>query len=111
MKIYDATGFDSNLTGSFSGSFIGDFTGDGQNITGVISSSYAVSSSHAVTAISASYAANVPLTASYAITASHAVRALTSSYALNADGGGFPFSGSSNNPAVITAHPEYFEPS
>ena len=102
MKIYDATGFDSNLTGSFSGSFIGDFTGDGQNITGVISSSYAVSSSHAVTAISASYAANVPLTASYAITASHAVRALTSSYALNADGGGFPFSGSSNNPAVIT---------
>ena len=102
MKIYDATGFDSNLTGSFSGSFIGDFTGDGQNVTGVISASYAVSSSHAVTAVSASYAANVPLTASYAVTASHAVRALTSSYALNADGGGFPFSGSSNNPAVIT---------
>ena len=40
MKIYDASGFSSKLTGSFSGSF----KGDGTNITGVVHNSGEIAS-------------------------------------------------------------------
>lgn len=53
------------------GSFSGSFTGDGQNIIGVISSSYALSASYAP--------AQVSISSSYAVTAS---------YALNGGGSG-----------------------
>jgi hypothetical protein len=51
--------------------------------------------SFATTALSASYAANVPSTASYALAALSSSYAVTASFALNAGGGaGFPFTGS-----------------
>ena len=43
MKIYDASGFDSSLTGSFSGSF----SGDGTSIVNVQTSSFAFTASYA----------------------------------------------------------------
>jgi len=43
MKIYDAIGFDANLTGSFTGSF----TGDGSSIVNVQTSSFAFTASYA----------------------------------------------------------------
>jgi hypothetical protein len=45
------------ITGSISGSFSGSFEGDGSGLTGVVSASYAVSSSHEIIKeISSSYA-------------------------------------------------------
>ena len=64
-----------------SGSFSGSFAGNGANVTGVVTSSYA---------LTASYALNVPATASYALkalnadTASYVVLAQTASYVLQA---------------------------
>lgn len=54
MKIYDASGFDSKLTGSFTGSF----TGDGSNLTGIVTYTKAeISGSSTLT--SASLAASI----------------------------------------------------
>lgn len=125
MKIYDASGFDSSLTGSFSGSF----TGDGSNLNGVLHNSGEIASeiSGSFNELSGSIATrfdgltsdyteltNIPsgilsssaqinslsgVSSSYATTSSHAINAITASFALNASGGsGFPFTGS----AVIT---------
>ena len=57
------------ITGSF-------IKGDGSDITGVISSSYATTASHAL---------NVPVTASYAITSSYIEIAQTASYIAGAN--------------------------
>ena len=111
MKIYDASGFDSKLTGSFTGSF----TGDGTNLTGVLHNSGEIASdiSGSVTSLSASIATRFDgLTSDYTeltnipsgiISSSNQFNALsntsasfstTASYALNAGGGaGFPFVG------------------
>jgi len=68
--------------------------------TGVINqltSSYAITASHALNAISSSYSNNAT-SASYSLTATSASYAITASHALNGGGDAFPFSGS----AVIT---------
>ena len=65
--IFKGTAAGSYLTGSFTGSF----TGDGSGLTGVVSSSYALSASHSNTADSATSA----------VSASEATHALSSSYA------------------------------
>ena len=74
------------------------FAGSGSGIIGVVTSSYALTSSVASTATTASFALNFnPLaTASYALNALSSSYALTASFALNAAGGGgsFPFTGS-----------------
>lgn len=76
-----------NGTGSFeiigTGSFTGSFAGNGSQITGIVSSSYAVSASYA---ISASYEINYETSSSYAETASISTSssfATTASFALN----------------------------
>ena len=65
----------SYTTGSFTGSFIGSFIGD---LNGT--SSYALNAESASYALTASYAANVPLTASYALNAESASYSSTASY-------------------------------
>lgn len=122
MKIYDASGFSAKLTGSFSGSF----KGNGSGLTGVLHNAGEIASeiSGSVTELSASIATrfdglttnyteldNIPsgiisssaqfnalsnTSASFATTSSYAVTSLTASFALNADGNGFPFSGSAD---------------
>jgi hypothetical protein len=82
------------FTGSYNtGSFTGSFIGDGSGLTGIVSSSYALTASYAVSAsyeinyeISSSYAetASVAISASYAETASFVQNAQTASYVLNA---------------------------
>lgn len=116
MKIYDASGFDSSLTGSFSGSF----TGDGSNITGVLHNSGEIASeiSGSFDELSGSIATRFDgLTSDYTeltnipsgilsssaqfntLSNTSASYATTASFALSAGAGaGFPFSGS----AVIT---------
>jgi len=116
MKIYDASGFSSKLTGSFSGSF----KGDGTNITGVVHNSGEIASeiSGSFNELSESIATRFDgLTSDYteltnipsgilsssaqfnALSNTSASYATTASFALNAGAGsGFPFSGS----AVIT---------
>lgn len=116
MKIYDASGFSSKLTGSFSGSF----KGDGTNITGVVHNSGEIASeiSGSFNELSESIATRFDgLTSDYteltnipsgilsssaqfnALSNTSASYATTASFALSAGAGaGFPFSGS----AVIT---------
>ena len=52
----DTASFAQSGNGIFSGIFSGSFEGDGNGLTGVISSSYAITASYALTALSASYA-------------------------------------------------------
>jgi len=66
-----------------SGSFSGSFSGNGANITGVISSSFAVTASYVQNAQSASYILTAQ-TASYVLTAQTASYVLSSSYAATA---------------------------
>jgi hypothetical protein len=68
------------------------------NINNGITGSLFGTSSWAINALTASFASNVPATASYALQALSASNALTASYALNAQGSGFPYTGS----AIIT---------
>jgi len=93
---------DVSLTGSFSGSFIGD----GSNVTGVISSSYALTASHALNA----GGGGSTDTGSLLTTASVSLNTITftkgdgSTFPITVDtgsgggGAGFPFTGD----AVIT---------
>lgn len=92
MKIYDASGFDSKLTGSFTGSF----TGDGSNLTGIVTYTKAeISGSSTLT--SASLAASISNILDGTSTVASASTAITASFALNAGAGtGFPFSGSAD---------------
>jgi hypothetical protein len=97
------------------GSFTGSFTGDGSGLTGIVSSSYAVTASYADNALSAINTPNAVITASntgnddtieflkggggaFSVTVNNVVSssyALTASYAENAgDGVGFPYTGS-----------------
>lgn len=87
------------VLGNISGSGIsGSFNGNGQNITGVISASYALSSSQATNAVSASKAisSSFATTSSYAISSSNATTASYALFAANASstGGGGNISGS-----------------
>lgn len=84
MKIYDASGFDSKLTGSFTGSFYGD----GSNLTGIVTYTKAEISGSSNLAISNILDGTTPVQS--------ASRATTASFALNADSSGFPFSGSAD---------------
>jgi len=81
MKIYDASGFNSKLTGSFTGSFYGD----GSNLSGIVTYTQAEISGSSNLAISNILDGTTPV---------H--RATTASFALNADSSGFPFSGSAD---------------
>lgn len=92
MKIYDASGFDSKLTGSFTGSFYGD----GSNLTGIVTYTKAeISGSSTLT--SASLAASISNILDGTSTVASASTAITASFALNAGAGtGFPFSGSAD---------------
>ena len=69
------------LTGSFTGSFIGD----GSNVTGVISSSYAITASHALNAGGGSA---FPFTGDAVITGSLVVSASATSQSLSVQGSG-----------------------
>ena len=92
MKIYDASGFDSKLTGSFTGSFYGD----GSNLTGIVTYTKAEISGSS-TLVSASLAASISNILDGTTPVESASRATTASYALNAGAGsGFPFSGSAD---------------
>ena len=84
MKIYDASGFDSKLTGSFTGSFYGD----GSNLTGIVTYTQAEISGSSNLAILNILDGTTPVQS--------ASRATTASFALNADSSGFPFSGSAD---------------
>lgn len=84
MKIYDASGFDSKLTGSFTGSFYGD----GSNLTGIVTYTQSEISGSSNLAISNILDGTTPVQS--------ASRATTASFALNADSSGFPFSGSAD---------------
>lgn len=85
MKIYDASGFDSKLTGSFTGSFYGD----GSNLTGIVTYTKSEISGSSNLAISNILDGTTPVQS--------ASRATTASFALNAGAGsGFPFSGSAD---------------
>lgn len=84
MKIYDASGFNSKLTGSFTGSFYGD----GSNLTGIVTYTQAEISGSSNLAISNILDGTTPVQS--------ASRATTASFALNADSSGFPFSGSAD---------------
>ena len=98
MKIYDASGFDSKLTGSFTGSF----TGDGSNLTGIVTYTKAeISGSSTLT--SASLAASISNILDGTSTVASASTAITASFALNAGAGtGFPFSGSADITGSLT---------
>ena len=97
------------------GSFTGSFTSDGSGLTGIVSSSYAVTASYADNALSAINTPNAVITASntgnddtieflkggggaFSVTVNNVVSssyALTASYAENAGAGvGFPYTGS-----------------
>ena len=92
MKIYDASGFDSKLTGSFTGSFYGD----GSNLTGIVTYTQAEISGSS-TLVSASLAASISNILDGSTPVQSASRATTASFALNAGAGsGFPFSGSAD---------------
>lgn len=91
MKIYDASGFDSKLTGSFTGSFYGD----GSNLTGIVTYTKAEISGSS-TLVSASLAASISNILDGTTPVQSASRATTASFALNADSSGFPFSGSAD---------------
>ena len=92
MKIYDASGFDSKLTGSFTGSFYGD----GSNLTGIVTYTKAEISGSS-TLVSASLAASISNILDGTSTVASASTAITASFALNAGAGtGFPFSGSAD---------------
>ena len=83
MKIYDASGFNSKLTGSFTGSFYGD----GSNLSGIVTYTKSEISGSSNLAISNILDGTTPVQS--------ASRATTASFALNAGAGsGFPFSGS-----------------
>jgi|SaaInl6LU_22_DNA_1037377.scaffolds.fasta_scaffold03666_6 hypothetical protein len=84
MKIYDASGFDSKLTGSFTGSFYGD----GSNLTGIVTYTQSEISGSSNLAISNILDGTTPVLS--------ASRATTASFALNAGSSGFPFSGSAD---------------
>jgi hypothetical protein len=96
------------FTGSYNtGSFTGSFIGNGSGLTGVISSSFALTASYAVSAsyeinyeTSSSYAetASVAISASYAETASFVQNAQTASYVLNAVSSSFASTASYINP-------------
>lgn len=92
MKIYDASGFDASLTGSFTGSFYGD----GSNLTGIVTYTKAEISGSS-NLVSASLAASISNILDGTTPVQSASRATTASYALNAGAGtGFPFSGSAD---------------
>ena len=92
MKIYDASGFDASLTGSFTGSFYGD----GSNLTGIVTYTKAEISGSS-NLVSASLAASISNILDGSTPVESASRATTASYALNAGAGsGFPFSGSAD---------------
>ena len=92
MKIYDASGFDASLTGSFTGSFYGD----GSNLTGIVTYTKAEISGSS-NLVSASLAASISNILDGTTPVESASRATTASYALNAGAGsGFPFSGSAD---------------
>jgi hypothetical protein len=88
---------DLGIAGNVSGSSItASFSGNGQNITGVVTASYAPTSSYSVSSsysITASYSVSSSrsTTSSYALSSlssSYALNATTASYALNASGAG-----------------------
>jgi hypothetical protein len=79
------------VLGNISGSGItGSFNGAGQNITGVISASYALSSSYSKNSTTASYAISASLasSSSYAISSSNSTTASYALFAANASSGG-----------------------
>jgi hypothetical protein len=93
-----------DVTGGVTGSYTGSFTGDGSGLTGIVSSSYAVTASYADNALSAINTPNAVITASntgnddtieflkggggaFSVTVNNVVSssyALTASYAENA---------------------------
>jgi TATA-box binding protein (TBP) (component of TFIID and TFIIIB) len=81
------------LTGLKSGSFSGSFSGDGSGLTGVVSASYAVSSSHEIIKeVSSSFAdlaAGLTLTPSISVTNITASGGISSSGIITADTGSF----------------------
>jgi len=96
-----------SVTGGITGSYTGSFTGDGSGLTGLVSSSYAVTASYADNALSAINTPNAVITASntgnddtieflkggggaFAVTVNNVVSssyALTASYALSSPAG------------------------
>ncbi len=92
MKIYDASGFDSKLTGSFTGSFYGD----GSNLTGIVTYTQAEISGSS-TLVSSSLATSISNIIDGTTPVQSASRATTASFALSTSAGtGFPFSGSAD---------------
>ncbi len=104
-----------NRTGSWTGSFVGD----GSGLTGVISSSYAVTSSHAIDAVSADSAttsvtashaldalsadsATTATSASYAVTSSHAIDAVSADSAATATSASYAVTSSWSEFAATT---------
>ena len=106
-RTIDALSGGSTDTVVATGSFTGSFTGDGSGLTGIVSSSYAVTASYADNALSAINTPNAVITASntgnddtieflkggggaFSVTVNNVVSssyALTASYALNGGGG------------------------
>lgn len=79
------------VLGNISGSGItGSFNGNGQNVTGVVSSSYALNSTNSQQATSASYAlsSSAAVSASYAFTSFNSTTASYALFAANASSGG-----------------------
>jgi hypothetical protein len=67
------------VTDGISGSFSGSFVGDGSQLTGIVSSSYALTASYVETAQTASYVLNA-VSSSYASTSSYAFYAVSASH-------------------------------
>lgn len=88
-----------NIANGITGSLLGTASYAVQALSASYWSGSILNSTSASYALTASYAANVPLTSSYALTANTASYALTASYISGSGAGvGFPFSGS----AIIT---------
>lgn len=86
---------DLGVAGAISGSSVtASFNGNGQNITGVVSSSYAATSSYTVSS-SYSFTASYSVSSSRSITSSYSLSGLSSSYALNATTASYALNGSS----------------
>jgi hypothetical protein len=107
LMVMDAAGNLNIVAGVTASSYTGSFVGDGSGLTGIVSSSYAVTASYADNALSAINTPNAVITASntgnddtieflkggggaFSVTVNNVVSssyALTASYALNGGGG------------------------
>ena len=76
-----------NFTNVLSGSFSGSFEGDGSNLTGIVSSSYALTASYALSSAGGG-GAGFPFTGDAVITGSLVVSASATSQSLSVEGSG-----------------------